>query len=67
MKTAVALVALAASASAFTTTQPAARSTATRAVMDDFSEASIDLRGKEFKFDPVSMVSFDGITLYLGG
>jgi hypothetical protein len=53
MKTAVALIALATSASAFTSTQPSARTTAVRAAVDDMAGA-IDLRGKEFKFDPVS-------------
>jgi hypothetical protein len=53
MKTAVALLALAASASAFTGTQPSARSTAVRAVVDDY-DGNMDLRGKEFNFDPVS-------------
>jgi len=53
MKTTAALLALAASASAFTSTQPSSRSTAVRAVMDEY-EGAIDLRGKEFKFDPVS-------------
>lgn len=53
MKTAAALLAFAAGASAFTTTQPGAQSTAVKAVMDEY-DGSIDLRGKPFKFDPVS-------------
>lgn len=53
MKTAATLLTLAAGASAFTSTQPTTRSTAVRAVMDEWS-GSIDLRRKEFKFDPVS-------------
>lgn len=52
MKTAATLIALATGASAFTGTQPASRSTAMRAAMDKM-DGSIDLRGKEFKFDPV--------------
>ena len=52
MKTAAALLALATGASAFTSSRPADRSTAVRAVIDKY-DGSIDLRGKEFKFDPV--------------
>ena len=65
MKTAVALLALAASASAFTSTQPSARSTAVRAVMDEY-DGAIDLRGKEFKFDPVSHGSLPVVSGYVG-
>ena len=52
MKTAATLLTLAAGASAFTSTQPTSRSTAVNAVMDKWT-GSIDLRGREFKFDPV--------------
>lgn len=52
MKTTAALLALAASASAFTSTQPAARSTAVYAAIDEW-DGAYDLRMKEFKFDPV--------------
>jgi len=90
MKTAAALLALATGASAFTSTQPAPRSTAVRAVIDrydgckhltrplcsigltsyrsksplfdvpsgiflSFPTTAIDLRGKEFKFDPLKL------------
>lgn len=55
MKTAASILALAAGASAFTSTQPASRSTAVRAAVDDMPGA-IDLRGKEFKFDPVCAI-----------
>ena len=55
MKTAAALLALAASASAFTTSKPAApRTTAMEAAMDDYV-GSVNLFGSEFKFDPVSL------------
>lgn len=54
MKTAVALLALATGASAFTSSRPADRSTAVRAVIDKY-DGSIDLRGKEFKFDPLKL------------
>eukprot|EP00429_Kryptoperidinium_foliaceum_P098431 CAMPEP_0176238242 /NCGR_PEP_ID=MMETSP0121_2-20121125/28263_1 /TAXON_ID=160619 /ORGANISM="Kryptoperidinium foliaceum, Strain CCMP 1326" /LENGTH=197 /DNA_ID=CAMNT_0017577709 /DNA_START=1 /DNA_END=594 /DNA_ORIENTATION=- len=54
MKTAATLIALATGASAFTGTQPASRSTAMRAAMDKM-DGSIDLRGKEFKFDPLKL------------
>lgn len=54
MKTAAALLALAASASAFTASKPAApRTTALDAAMDDLV-GSVNFAGKEFKFDPVS-------------
>lgn len=53
MKTAAILLAAATGASAFTSPQPSSGSTAVRAAMDEYS-GSIDLRGKEFKFDPVS-------------
>lgn len=52
MKTAATLLALATGASAFTSTQPASRSTAVRAVIDEY-DGAIDLRAKPFKFDPV--------------
>lgn len=54
MKSAAILLALAAGASAFTTSsQPAAsRSVAVNAVIDEW-DGAYDLRGKEFKFDPV--------------
>ena len=53
MKSAAVLLALAAGASAFTTRQPArSTSVATNAVIDEW-DGAIDLRGKEFKFDPV--------------
>ena len=53
MKTAAAtLLALAASASAFTSTQVPKSSTALNAAMDDMV-GSVDFRGKEFKWDPV--------------
>lgn len=60
MKTAVTLLSLAAGASAFTSVQPSSRSTAVNAAMDKWSGA-MDLRGKEFKFDPVRTL----IKLYL--
>ena len=54
MKTAAALLALAASANAFTTSKPAApRSTAVQAGMDDMV-GSVNFAGKPFVFDPVS-------------
>jgi hypothetical protein len=54
MKTAAALLALAASANAFTTSKQAApRTTAVEAAMDDYV-GSVNLLGKEMKFDPVS-------------
>lgn len=54
MKTAAALLALAASASAFTSSKPAApRTTAVEAAMDDYV-GSVNFAGKEMKFDPVS-------------
>jgi hypothetical protein len=54
MKTAAAcLLALAASASAFTSTQvPSRAATAVPAAMDDMV-GSVDFRGQEFKWDPV--------------
>jgi hypothetical protein len=55
MKSAAVLLSLIAGASAFTSNAPASRSTAVKAVMDKY-DGSIDLRGKEFKFDPVSHV-----------
>lgn len=54
MKTAAAsLLALVASASAFTSTQvPSRAATAVPAAMDNMV-GSVDFRGKEFKWDPV--------------
>jgi hypothetical protein len=55
MKTAVAaLLTLAAGASAFTSTQPSSSSTTLRAAKE--YAGAFDLRGKEFKFDPVSLI-----------
>lgn len=54
MKTTAALLALAASADAFTSSKPAApRATALQAGMDDMV-GSVNLFGKPFAFDPVS-------------
>lgn len=54
MKTAALLLALATSASAFTSTQTSSRSTAVRAAIDEY-DGAIDLRGKSFKFDPLKL------------
>lgn len=54
MKIAAALIAFAVGANAFTT-QPVAKSTAVKAVMDEY-DGAINLVGKPFKFDPVSDV-----------
>ena len=54
MKIAAALIAFAVGANAFTT-QPVTKSTAVKAVMDEY-DGSINLVGKPFKFDPVSDV-----------
>mmetsp|Transcript_32178 Transcript_32178/g.78186 ORF Transcript_32178/g.78186 Transcript_32178/m.78186 type:complete len:199 (+) Transcript_32178:74-670(+) len=55
MKTAAALLALLASASAFTTSKPAApRTTAVEAAMDDYV-GSVNFAGKDFKFDPLKL------------
>ena len=53
MKSAAVFLALAAGTTAFSGSQPSTRSMALRAVMDKYA-GSIDFRGKEFKFDPVS-------------
>jgi hypothetical protein len=55
MKTAAALLAFAAGASAFTSTQPSARSIAMSAAVDNM-DGAINFAGKPFKFDPVSDV-----------
>jgi hypothetical protein len=53
MKQSVLLALIAGSASAFTTTNVSPRTVVTQsAVMDDMVGA-VDLRGKEFKYDPV--------------
>ena len=57
MKTAITFLALAASASAFTTSSsPRSATTAVQASMDDMV-GSIDARVIPFKFDPVSWCS----------
>ena len=56
MKQSVLLALIAGSASAFTTTNVSPRTVVTQsAVMDDMV-GSVDLRGKEFKYDPVRTV-----------
>lgn len=56
MKSAVSLLALAAGASAFTSTAPATKSSALSATVWDKYDGGFDFRMKEFKFDPVSIV-----------
>jgi hypothetical protein len=55
MKTAATLLAFAAGASAFTSTQPSLRSTAMSGAVDDM-DGAINFAAKPFKFDPVSDV-----------
>jgi hypothetical protein len=66
MKTAAAsLIALVASASAFTSTQVPSRSTTAVSAAMDNMVGSVDFRGKEFKWDPVGTCCVIGRRLLL--